>query len=148
MSVHDLPLVNALLNSISAVLLVLGWGLIRTGRWRWHRNVMLSAFLVSALFLVSYLTYHLQVGSVRFSGQGWVRPLYFVLLVSHVFLAAIILPLALLTLWRGLAGRFRLHRRIARWTLPLWLYVSLTGVLVYLMLYVVFPSPAATAHHP
>lgn len=144
MTVHDLPRLNALLNATSGLLLLTGWLLIRRRRYRWHRNVMLGAFAVSCLFLLSYLTYHLQVGSVRFTGQGWVRPVYFSVLVSHVILAATIVPLALVTLWRGLSRRFKYHRRIARWTLPLWGYVSATGVLVYLMLYVLFPSaPAA-----
>lgn len=141
MSIEDLPLLNATLNATSGLLLSVGWVLIKRRRYRWHRNVMLVAFAASTLFLVSYLVYHAQVGSVRFTGQGWVRSVYFALLVSHVVLAATILPLALTTLSRGLARRFRKHRHIARWTLPLWLYVSVTGVLVYLMLYVLYPSP-------
>lgn len=148
MSVHDLPLLNAALNATSGLLLSVGWLLIRRGLWRWHRRVMITAFLVSSTFLASYLVYHLQVGSVRFPGQGWARPLYFALLGSHVFLAAAVLPLALVTLWRGLSRRFKHHRRLARWTLPVWLYVSVTGVLVYLMLYVVFAPAAAVVQAP
>ncbi len=101
---------------------------------------MLAAFTSSILFLISYVTYHVDVGSVPFQGQGWVRPLYFTILFSHVILAAIIVPLALVTLYRALKGRFDRHRRIARWTLPLWLYVSVSGVVVYLMLYHLYPQ--------
>lgn len=101
---------------------------------------MLAAFVTSSLFLTSYLIYHYQVGSVAFTGQGWVRPVYYVILISHIFLAAIILPMALLTLYRAFRGRFELHRRIARWTLPIWLYVSVTGVVIYWMLYWLYPA--------
>jgi uncharacterized membrane protein YozB (DUF420 family) len=130
-----LPAVNAFLNGTSAVLLATGFGFIRRGNVAAHRACMLSAFGVSALFLLSYLVYHAQVGSVPFSGRGLVRPVYFALLLSHIVLAAAVVPLALVTIWRGLAARFDRHRRIARWTLPIWLYVSVTGVLVYWMLY-------------
>lgn len=135
MTVHDLPAVNASLNALSGVLLLVGYERIRKGRIEQHRLCMLAAFVVSALFLVSYVTYHAQVGSVRFTRQGFVRPLYFTILATHVPLAAVILPMALITLSRGLKRRILQHRRIARWTLPLWLYVSVTGVLVYVLLY-------------
>jgi len=130
-----LPGINASLNSISALLLAIGYILIRRGRVAAHRFCMLSAFATSTLFLLSYLTYHFQVGSVPYEGQGWVRPLYFSILISHVILAAAIVPLALVTLVRAVRGKFERHKRIARWTLPIWLYVSVTGVIVYWMLY-------------
>lgn len=135
MQVTDLPALNATLNGIAAVLLVIGYVLIRRGRYAQHQVCMLAAFTTSALFLVSYLVYHAQVGSRPFPGRGPIRVVYFTILISHVTLAAVILPLALMTLSRGLRGRFDRHVPIARWTLPLWLYVSVTGVLVYLMLY-------------
>ena len=135
MSVHDLPAVNATLNGVAGVLLLIGFLLIRSRRIDLHRRFMIAAFVASSLFLVSYLVYHAQVGSVRFTRQGFVRPLYFTILVTHVVLAAAVLPLAILTLTRGLKGRFSAHRAIARWTLPIWLYVSVTGVLVYVLLY-------------
>jgi uncharacterized membrane protein YozB (DUF420 family) len=135
MSVHDLPAVNAILNGTAAVLLVWGLTLIRRGRKRAHRRVMLSAFAVSVLFLVSYLVYHAQVGSVRFQGTGAIRTVYFTILLTHTVLAAAVPPLAAVTLSRALRGRFDRHRAIARWTLPVWLYVSVTGVAVYWMLY-------------
>ena len=135
MSVHDLPAVNALLNALSGLLLLTGYALIRTGRREQHRRVMLAAFATSSLFLVCYVVYHAQVGSVRFTREGLVRPIYFTVLITHVTLAAAVLPLAIVTLTRGLSGRFTQHRRIARWTFPVWLYVSVTGVLVYVLLY-------------
>jgi len=135
MSVHDLPTVNAVLNSASAVLLCLGYRCIRRGQVAAHRACMVGAFTVSVLFLVSYLTYHAQVGSVRFPGTGALRALYLTILVSHSVLAAVVPPLAVLTLYRALRGQVDRHRRLARWTLPIWLYVSVTGVVVYLMLY-------------
>lgn len=135
MTVHDLPALNATLNAIAAILLATGYLLIRAGRREQHRRVMIAAFVTSSLFLVSYLVYHAQVGSVRFTRHGFVRPLYFTILITHVTLAALVLPLALVTLSRALARRFDRHRRIARWTLPIWLYVSVTGVLVYVLLY-------------
>jgi uncharacterized membrane protein YozB (DUF420 family) len=134
-TVADLPAVNATLNAIAAVLLAAGYVLIRSGRREMHRKVMLAAFATSTVFLASYLVYHAQVGSVRFTRQGIVRPIYFTILFTHVVLAAAVLPLALITLSRGLKGRFARHRAIARWTLPIWLYVSVTGVLVYVLLY-------------
>ena len=135
MSIQDLPALNATLNAIAAILLVIGYVLIRRGRIRQHRMVMLAAFTMSALFLVSYLVYHANAGSRPFTGQGPLRLLYFVILISHVILAAAILPLALITLSHGLRARFERHVPIARWTLPIWLYVSVTGVIVYVMLY-------------
>ena len=130
-----LPAVNATLNAISAVLLATGWMFIRRRAVTRHRACMLAAFATSALFLTSYLVYHAEVGSVPYPAGAPLRPLYYVILLTHVLLAAIILPLALLTLSRALARRFDKHRRIARWTLPIWLYVSVTGVVIYLMLY-------------
>jgi uncharacterized membrane protein YozB (DUF420 family) len=134
-SVHDLPAVNATLNGVAGVLLLIGFLLIRSRKIDLHRRFMIAAFIASALFLVSYIVYHAQVGSVRFTRQGFVRPLYFTILITHVALAATVLPLAIVTLTRGLKGRFPAHRAIARWTLPIWLYVSVTGVLVYVLLY-------------
>ena len=135
MTIHDLPAVNAALNALSAVLLAIGYLLIRGRRVTLHRRVMLAAFTTSSLFLVCYVVYHVQVGSVRFTRQGFVRPLYYTILLTHVTLAAAVLPLAIVTLSRGLQSRFDRHRAIARWTLPIWLYVSVTGVLVYVLLY-------------
>ena len=135
MTLQDLPAVNATLNAISGILLVIGYLLIRARRIEQHRRVMLTAFATSSLFLICYLVYHAQVGSVRFTRQGFVRPLYFTILVTHVTLAAATLPLAIITLSRGLKARYARHRAIARWTFPIWLYVSVTGVLVYVLLY-------------
>ena len=135
MTVADLPALNAVLNSTAAVLLCVGWFLIKRGRWKQHRAVMIAAFCTSVLFLISYLTYHAQVGSVRFTRQGPIRTVYFAILLTHTILAVVIVPLVLVTLSRGLTEKFDRHRAIARWTLPLWLYVSVTGVVVYLMLY-------------
>ena len=135
MTLHDLPAVNATLNGISAILLVVAYLLIRAKRVEQHRRVMLAAFSTSTLFLICYLVYHAQVGSVRFTRQGAVRPLYYSILVTHVVLAAATLPLAIITLSRGLKMRYARHRAIARWTFPIWLYVSVTGVLVYVLLY-------------
>ena len=134
MQVADLPALNATLNAIAAAWLVSGYVLIRQGRRRAHRAAMIAAFVTSALFLISYLVYHSQAGSRPFTGQGWIRPVYFTILISHVVLAAAVPPLAIVTLARGLHARYDAHRRIARRTLPIWLYVSLTGVVVYLML--------------
>jgi len=134
-SVHTLPAVNATLNAISGVLLLAGYTMIRTGRIAAHRRFMIAAFTTSSLFLICYVVYHAQVGSVRFTRQGIVRPIYFTILISHVTLAAAVLPLAIVTLSRGLKARFERHRVVARWTFPIWLYVSITGVLVYVLLY-------------
>ena len=135
MTVYDLPAVNASLNALSGLLLLVGYALIRARRVDLHRKVMISAFVASSLFLVCYVIYHVQVGSVRFTRHGFVRPLYFTILITHVTLAAAVLPLAIVTLSRGLSARYSLHRRIALWTFPLWMYVSVTGVLVYVLLY-------------
>ena len=135
MTINDLPAVNATLNALSAVLLITGYVLIRLRRIDQHRRIMIAAFVTSSLFLISYIVYHSQVGSVRFTRQGFVRPLYFSILITHVTLAALVLPLAIVTLTRGLGARYVQHRSIARWTLPIWLYVSVTGVLVYILLY-------------
>ncbi len=140
LGISTLPTLNAVLNSASALLLMIGYFFIRRRKWKVHRALMLAAFTSSILFLTSYVTYHVDVGSVPFQGQGWVRSVYFTVLFSHVLLAAIIVPLALVTLYRALRGRFDRHRRIARWTLPLWLYVSVSGVVVYLMLYHLGPQ--------
>jgi uncharacterized membrane protein YozB (DUF420 family) len=134
-SVRDLPTVNAVLNATAAVLLVWGYSLIRRKQIQTHRKVMLAAFVTSCLFLVCYLIYHFQVGSVRFPKTGSIRVVYLSILATHTLLAAAVPPLAIITLRRGLGGRYDRHRRIARWTLPIWLYVSVTGVVVYLMLY-------------
>jgi uncharacterized membrane protein YozB (DUF420 family) len=130
-----LPAVNASLNALATGFLSAGWIFIRRRQIGRHRACMLSALATSALFLTSYVVYHAKVGSVPFQGQGAVRAIYFTILITHVILAAAIVPLALVTLLRALAERFDRHRRIARWTLPIWLYVSVTGVVIYLMLY-------------
>jgi len=135
MTVHDLPAVNAALNAISTVLLIVAYALILNRRIDAHRRAMIAAFVTSSLFLICYVIYHAQVGSVRFTRQGFVRPLYFGILITHVTLAAAVPPLAVVTLSRGLKRRFDRHKAIARWTLPIWLYVSVTGVLVYVLLY-------------
>ena len=135
MTVRDLPALNAVLNATSAVLLVVGVWLIRDGRREAHRRVMLAAVACSTVFLASYLAYHAQVGSVRFQGQGTIRTVYFTILISHTILAAGVVPLVLVTLVRALQARFDRHRRLARITFPIWCYVSVTGVIVYWMLY-------------
>ena len=133
------PAINASLNGTSAVLLASGRVFIARGKMAAHRACMIAAVAASSVFLVSYLYYHAHVGSVRFRGVGWVRPLYFSILTTHTILAAIIVPLVILTLSRGLRSRFDRHRAVARWTFPLWMYVSITGVVIYLMLYKLFP---------
>ena len=133
--VSALPKLNAFLNGASAVLLVVGYAFIRRRRIAAHLTCMLSAFALSTLFLISYVVYHFHAGSRPFTGPGWTRPVYFSLLLTHIVLAAAIVPLALTTIWRALSGRFDRHMRIARWTLPIWLYVSVTGVVIYWMLY-------------
>jgi uncharacterized membrane protein YozB (DUF420 family) len=135
MTVTDLPALNATLNSISTVLLLIGYVFIRRGERQKHKACMIAALVTSALFLTSYVIYHAQVGSVPFKGTGWIRTVYFAVLIPHVILAAAIVPPILITASRGLSAKYDKHRRIARWTLPLWLYVSVTGVIVYLMLY-------------
>lgn len=134
-----LPTLNACLNALSAVLLIAGYVQIKRKNARTHKRLMLSAFCVSVLFLISYLIYHYSAGSVRFTGQGWIRPVYFTILISHTILAALVPFMAAITLYRAFKGDFERHRRIARWTFPIWVYVSATGVAVYLMLYVLYP---------
>jgi uncharacterized membrane protein YozB (DUF420 family) len=134
------PAINAVLNGSSAVLILVGRRLIRAGNVAAHRAVMISAIVTSSLFLISYLYYHANVGSVRFQGQGLSRPLYFAILLSHTLLAAAVVPMVLVTLVRALRGRFERHRASARWTFPVWLYVSVTGVIIYLMLYHFFAA--------
>lgn len=129
------PVINATLNGISAALLATAHSMIKRGRVAAHRALMLTAVATSTLFLISYLYYHAHVGSVRFRGQGWSRPVYFTILISHTILAAAIVPLVIITLTLALRGRFDRHKAIARWTYPIWLYVSVTGVVIYLMLY-------------
>jgi putative membrane protein len=138
MTTADLPTLNAVLNGTTTVLLLVGRRFIRHGRVRAHRRTMLAAFGTSCLFLVSYLVYHAQAGSRHFPGHGTVRVVYLAILASHTVLAAAIVPLVLVTLWRGLSGNYQKHKAIARITWPLWLYVSVTGVVIYLMLYVVY----------
>ena len=135
MSTGDLPALNATLNAISAVLLVAGFIFIRLGRRKAHRNCMLAALATSSVFLVSYLLYHYLHGSTPFAGEGALRTIYFAVLISHTVLAAAVPPLALMTVYRALRRRFAAHAALARWTLPIWLYVSVTGVVVYWMLY-------------
>ncbi len=140
------PHINAALNSTSAVLLIIGFVNIRSGRRETHRKAMLGAAVVSTIFLASYLTHHairtymFGLGPTKFTGEGIIRPIYFTILTSHTFLAAIVTPFVILTLYRGLKGQFDKHKRLARYVFPVWLYVSLTGVVVYLMLYQFFPA--------
>lgn len=135
MNIQDLPLLNAVLNGSSTLLLAVGYYLIRNKKAKYHHRVMVAAFVLSCLFLVSYLVYHANVGSVKYSGQGGMRTLYFAVLITHTILAALVPPLAIITLVRAVRERFDRHMRLARWTLPIWLYVSFTGVVIYLMLY-------------
>lgn len=134
-SVYDLPAVNATLNASSFLLLLSGFYFIRKKQITTHRACMIAAVIVSILFLTSYLIYHAQVGSVKFTKTGWVRPVYFTILLTHTILAMAIVPMAVITLFRALKERFDKHRKIARWTLPVWMYVSITGVVIYFMLY-------------
>jgi len=135
MTVHDLPTLNATLNGTSAVLLTAGFACIRRREIAAHRACMVAALVTSTVFLTSYIIYHAQVGSVRFQSQGWIRPVYFAILTTHTILAVVIVPLVVVTARRALRGQHAAHRRIARWTLPLWLYVSVTGVVIYWLLY-------------
>jgi uncharacterized membrane protein YozB (DUF420 family) len=139
------PVINAALNGTSAVLIATGRGLIRRGNMAAHRGCMIAAVVCSTAFLVSYLWYHAHVGSVRFQGQGMVRPLYFGILISHTLLAVVVVPLVIVTLVRALRARFDRHRAIARWTYPIWLYVSVTGVLIYVMVYHLYAAPETVA---
>lgn len=129
---------NATLNGTSAVLLTFGYAAIRARKIAVHKAFMIAAFVTSTAFLISYLAYHYRVGHVAFQGQGWIRPVYFTLLLTHTVLAAVIVPMIIITLRRAWMERFDKHRIIARWTLPLWLYVSVTGVIVYLMVYQIY----------
>ncbi len=146
MSAADLPAVNALLNGLSAIFLGAGYYQIRHGKRLAHRNCMVGAFVTSVLFLACYVTYHayralhLHQGPTVFKDPAWFRPIYLAILISHTLLAMVIVPLALATLYLALKARYDTHRRIARWTWPLWMYVSVTGVLIYLLLYQVFPQ--------
>ena len=135
LAISDLPTINALLNTLSGTLLTIGYVLIRRRKIEAHKNCMLAAFAVSALFLGCYLVYHYHAGSKTFPGQGWIRPVYYTILISHIILAFLIVPLALRTLYLAWKKRFSAHRRIAKITFPIWIYVSITGVIIYLMLY-------------
>jgi len=140
-SLTDLPAVNACLNGLSAVFLMTGYVFIRRGNKIAHRNCMVSAFVTSTIFLVCYLTYHFSVKTItRFKEPGWFRPIYLTILLTHTVLAVVIVPLVLMTLHRAVKERFDLHKKIARWTWPLWMYVSVTGVVIYLLLYRIFPQ--------
>jgi putative membrane protein len=138
MHISDLPTLNATLNGLAGVLLGTGWVMIRRRRISAHRACMIAAWVTSMVFLASYTVYHARAGSKPFPGQGPIRSVYFAILITHVLLAAAVVPLALVTLARGLVRQDARHRKIARWTLPIWLYVSVTGVVVYLMLYRLF----------
>jgi len=140
MSLSDLPAVNACLNGLSAVFLAAGFYFIRRKNVVAHRKCMLSAFTCSVVFLICYLTYHAQVGTTRFVNPAWFRPIYLTLLATHTVLAAAIVPLILITLFRALRQRFDKHKKIARWTWPMWMYVSVTGVIIYLLLYQIYPQ--------
>src|SRR3954469_22453054 len=141
MTVSDLPPINASLNGLATVLLSFGYIFIKQKKQNAHRNCMIAAFITSTVFLACYLTYHFNVTAVtKFQGQGIARPIYFFILITHVILAVVIVPLVLMTMSRGLKQRFEAHKKIARWTWPLWMYVSVTGVIVYMMLYVWFPA--------
>ena len=140
MSLRYLPTLNALLNLTCAFLLMAGMRRIYVKDVEAHKRLMVSAFAVSTLFLISYLVYHYNVGSVGFTGTGWIRPVYFIILITHSALAVLVPPMAIITLYRAWRGDFERHRRIARWTYPIWLYVSFTGVAVYLILYVFYPG--------
>lgn len=140
MPLKFLPTLNAMLNATSGLLILAGFLFIRRGNVKAHRNCMLAAVSVSVLFLISYLIYHFNVGATSFRGEGLIRPVYFFILITHTVLATAIVPFVIVTLRRGLRGQYERHRRVARWTFPMWLYVSVTGVIVYLMLYHLFPS--------
>jgi len=143
MTTSDLPALNASLNFVSTIFIVAGWYLIRRGAWRRHVACMVAALITSTVFLVSYVTYHIAMGgrSTRFAAEGIVRPIYFFVLISHVILSMVIVPMVIVTLIPALRKRWDRHARLGRWTMPVWLYVSVTGVIVYLMLYRWFPPP-------
>lgn len=140
MNLSDLPAINACLNSLSAILLAVGYRFIRRKNILAHRNCMIGAFLVSTIFLISYVVYHFNAGRTVFKDPAWFRPIYLTILLTHTVLAVAIVPMVLITLSRALKQRFDRHRRIARWTWPLWMYVSVTGVIIYLLLYQIFPQ--------
>ena len=140
MNVHDLPAVNATLNGLSAVFLTLGFIAIKRGNKIAHRNCMISAFSTSAIFLICYLTYHFFTGRTEFKNPLWFKPIYLTILLTHTVLAVVIVPLILRTLWLARKQNFEAHKKIARWTWPLWMYVSVTGVVIYLLLYQIFPQ--------
>ena len=139
LSVENLPALNAALNGTAGILLAIGYYYIRQGNMTAHKKIMISAFVVSSVFLVSYLIYHAHAGSTKFLGTGFIRPVYFTILISHIILAAAIVPMAIITMFRGLKARYDTHKKIARWTLPIWLYVSVTGVIIYFLLYHIYP---------
>lgn len=140
MTIQDLPALNAALNGVSATFLVVGFAMIKRGRKTAHRNCMIGALASSAAFLTSYLIYHYHEGGTRFLEPAWFRPVYLFILLTHIVLAIAIVPMVLRTVWLAARGRFEKHRAIARWTWPIWMYVSVTGVLIYLLLYQIFPQ--------
>lgn len=140
MTLSDLPMLNACLNSFSTIFLTLGYIFIRQKKTIAHRNCMVAAFCISVAFLTSYLIYHFNVPRTNFDKEHWFRPIYLVILLTHTVLAVVIVPMILLTLHRAVKARYELHKKIARWTWPLWMYVSVTGVLIYLLLYQIFPQ--------
>ncbi|HEY7914145.1 MAG TPA: DUF420 domain-containing protein [Blastocatellia bacterium] len=140
MSLRFLPTLNAILNATSGLFIIAGYLFIRRRNIEAHRNCMIAAVSASILFLISYLIYHFNVGATSFRGEGLARPVYFFILITHTVLATIIVPFVIVTLRRALKGQYDRHRKIARWTFPMWLYVSVTGVIVYLMLYHLYPS--------
>ena len=142
MTIQDLPIINACLNALATLFLSLGYFFVRKGNKTAHKNCMISALLTSAVFLTCYLIYHFNTEVVtRFVNPSWFRPIYLVILITHVILAVVILPLIFMTFSRALKARYELHKKIAKWTWPLWMYVSITGVLIYLLLYQIFPQP-------
>jgi len=142
MSVTDLPIVNASLNGLSSIFLLIGYVMIKKGRKIAHRNCMISALVTSIVFLACYLTYHYFAGSTRFIEPQWFRPIYLTILLTHTVLAVVIVPLILMSFHRAIKVRYELHKKISRWTWPLWMYVSVTGVVIYLLLYQIFPQKA------
>lgn len=143
MTVYDLPLVNACLNGFSAAMLTLGFIFIKQGNRKAHQACMVTALVSSAAFLACYLTYHFYAGRTTFTKPAWFRPWYLVLLLTHTVLAVVIVPMIFMTVWRAIKQHFEAHKRLARWTWPLWMYVSVTGVVIYLILYVIFPQARA-----
>jgi putative membrane protein len=140
MSISDLPTLNASLNGVATIFLTLGYIFIRQQKIEAHRKCMVAALITSMLFLTSYVIYHYNAGSVPFTGQGWIRWVYFPILISHIILAMVIVPLVLMTVVRAFKERFELHKKVARWTWPIWMYVSVTGVIIYVMLYHLYPG--------